>query len=144
METKIDLSKALVKGIGNAIVIIEPTIKLPYDKKIIIWCQATNLGVDVLSDNEELVAFVTDLKTGKPISDAQVEIYPDSTKGESDTNGIVRIPFTSKTSKATKLLLVRKGDHIAFLPEEALYYGDSTSQWVQKRLNPIASMVYFR
>jgi len=136
VETKIDLSKALVKGIGNAIVIIEPTIKLPYNKKIITWCQATNLGVDVLSDNEELVAFVTDLKTGKPISDAQVEIYPDSTKGESDISGIARLPFTSKISKATKLLLVRKGDHIAFLPEEALYYGDSTSQWVRKDSTP--------
>ncbi|RMG03526.1 MAG: hypothetical protein D6735_08355 [Acidobacteria bacterium] len=135
VETKIDLSKALVKGIGNAIVIIEPTINLPYDKKIITWCQATNLGVDVLSDDEELVAFVTDLKTGKPISDAQVEIYPDSTKGESDTNGIARIPFTSKT-KTTKLLIVRKGDRLAFLPEEGLAYWDSTSQWVRKDSTP--------
>jgi uncharacterized protein YfaS (alpha-2-macroglobulin family) len=136
VETKIDLSKALVKGIGNAIVIIEPTIKLPYDKKIITWCQATNLGVDVLSDNEELVAFVTDLRTGKPIPDAQIEIYPDSTKGKSDTNGIAKIPLPSEASKTTKLLIIRKDDNVAFLPEEGQQYWVSTSNWVKRNLKP--------
>ncbi len=136
VETKIDLSKALVKGVGNAIVIIEPTIKLPYDKKIITWCQATKLGIDVLSDNEGLVAFVTDLKTGKPVPDAQVEIYPDSTKDKSDINGIAKIPFISKISKTTKLLVVRKGDHVAFLPEEGQYYWHSNSEWVRRDSTP--------
>jgi len=136
VETRIDLSKALGKDTGNVVVVIEPTIRLPYNERIITWCQATDIGVDVLSDNEELVAFVTDLRTGGPIPNAQVEIYPDSTKGKSDINGIARIPLPPETSKMTKLLIIRKDDHVAFLPEEGQRYWDSTSKWVKRNSKP--------
>ncbi len=78
VETRIDLSEALDGGFGNAIIEIEPTVKRDkYDRtKITVWAQSTNIGLDAFVDNEELVGFVTDLKTGKPLSGAELSIYP--------------------------------------------------------------------
>jgi hypothetical protein len=95
VETRIDLSAALSGGFGNAIIEVEPTIKRDkYDRtKITAWAQSTNIGLDAFVDNEELIAFVTDLKTGKPISGADVSIYPNGktptgkTVSENESNG---------------------------------------------------------
>ncbi len=78
VETRIDLSEALDGGFGNAIIEIEPTVRRDkYDRtKITVWAQSTNIGLDAFVDNEELVGFVTDLKTGKPLSGAELSIYP--------------------------------------------------------------------
>ena len=78
VETRIDLVEALNEGFGNAIVEIEPTVRRDkYDRtKITAWAQSTQIGLDAFVDNEELVGFVTDLKTGKPINGADLSIYP--------------------------------------------------------------------
>ncbi len=78
VETRIDLAKALDGGFGNAVVIIEPTYKRDkYDNtKIVVWAQATQIGLDAFVDNQELVGFVTDLKTGKPLKEVDLSIYP--------------------------------------------------------------------
>jgi uncharacterized protein YfaS (alpha-2-macroglobulin family) len=78
VETRIDLSEALNEGFGNAIIEIEPTVRRDkYDStKITVWTQSTQIGLDAFVDNEELVGFATDLKTGKPLSDVQLSIFP--------------------------------------------------------------------
>jgi uncharacterized protein YfaS (alpha-2-macroglobulin family) len=78
VETRIDLSEALNGGFGNAIIEIEPTVKRnKYDRtKITVWAQSTQIGLDAFVDNEELVGFATDLKTGKPLSGVELSIYP--------------------------------------------------------------------
>lgn len=78
VETRIDLGEALDGGFGNAIIEIEPVVvRNKYDRtKITVWAQATQIGLDAFVDNEELVGFVTDLKTGKPLSGVDLSIYP--------------------------------------------------------------------
>ncbi len=78
VETRIDLSQALSGGFGNAIIEVEPTVRRDkYDRtKITAWAQSTQIGLDAFVDNEELVGFVTDLKTGKPLSGVELSIYP--------------------------------------------------------------------
>ncbi|HEY8560083.1 MAG TPA: alpha-2-macroglobulin family protein [Pyrinomonadaceae bacterium] len=78
VETRIDLSEALDGGFGNAIVEIEPTVRRDkYDRtKITVWAQSTQIGLDAFVDNEELVGFATDLKTGKPLNGVELSIYP--------------------------------------------------------------------
>jgi alpha-2-macroglobulin len=78
VETRIDISEALNGGFGNVIVDIEPTVKRDkYDRtRIFTWLQATQIGLDAAVDNDELVAFATDLKTGKPLSNIELSIYP--------------------------------------------------------------------
>lgn len=78
VETRIDLSAALNDGFGNAVIIVEPTVRRDkYDRQMIVaWNQATQMGLDAFVDNQELVGFVTDLKTGKPINGVDLSIYP--------------------------------------------------------------------
>ena len=78
VETRIDISQALDGGFGNVIVDIEPTIKRDkYDRnRIFTWLQSTQIGLDAFVDNNELVGFATELKTGKPIAGVDLSIYP--------------------------------------------------------------------
>ncbi|MCY7348670.1 MAG: Ig-like domain-containing protein, partial [Pyrinomonadaceae bacterium] len=78
VETRIDLTEFLNGGFGHLILDIEPTVKRDkYDRtRIFTWAQSTNIGLDAFVDNQELVGFVTELKTGKPISGAELLIYP--------------------------------------------------------------------
>ncbi len=77
-ETRIDLGAALNDGFGNAIIEIEPVVRRDkYDReKITAWCQSTQIGLDAFVDNEELVGFATEMKTGKPLSGVELSIYP--------------------------------------------------------------------
>ena len=78
IETRIDLSEALNGGFGNVIIDVEPTVrKNKYDRaRIFTWAQATQIGLDAFVDNQELVGFATELKTGKPLSGVELSIYP--------------------------------------------------------------------
>jgi hypothetical protein len=82
VETRIDLAEALNDGFGHAIVEVEPaTRRDKYDRtRILAWAEATQIGLDAFVDNQELVGFVTDLKTGKPLSGVELAIYPNGSK----------------------------------------------------------------
>ena len=82
VETRIDLSQALNDGFGHAIVEIEPVVKRDKNDRtrVVAWTQSTQIGLDAFVDNQELVGFVTDLKTGKPLSGVDLAIYPNGGK----------------------------------------------------------------
>lgn len=96
VETRIDLSEALPSGFGSVIVDIEPTVKRDkYDRtRIFSWVQATQIGLDAFVDNNELVGFATDLKTGKPLSGVELSIYPNG-KDVKTTSENVETPTKS-------------------------------------------------
>ena len=98
VETRIDLTGVLVGGFGNAVIDIEPTVKRDkYDRtRIFTWVQATQIGLDAFVDNQELVGFATDLKTGKPLSGVELSIFPNGHKVVSqETNTESEGTFTS-------------------------------------------------
>ena len=58
-----------------------PTRRDKYDRtRIFTWIQATQIGLDAFVDNQELVGFATDLKTGKPLNGVELNIYPNNGK----------------------------------------------------------------
>ena len=83
VETRIDISKGVNGGLGNVIVIVEPTA--PRDKddrtRVITWVQSTQIGLDAFVDNTELVAFATELATGKPLAGVDLSIHPNGSGG---------------------------------------------------------------
>lgn len=87
VETRVDITEALSGGFGNVILDIEPTVrKDKYDRtRIFTWLQATQIGLDAAVDNNELVALVTELKTGKPIGGTELSIYPNGKAVTSNT-----------------------------------------------------------
>lgn len=84
VETRIDISAGLDAGFGNIIVDIEPTVKKDkYDRaRIFTWLQATQIGLDAFVDNQELVGFATDLKSGAPLNGVELSIYPNDRKSD--------------------------------------------------------------
>ncbi len=87
VETRIDLSEFLDGGFGHLVVDIEPTgdsrkaVNVRnYNSRIFSWIQATQIGLDAFVDNQELVGFATELKTGKPLSGVGLTIYPNGGK----------------------------------------------------------------
>ncbi|MEJ7625127.1 MAG: alpha-2-macroglobulin family protein [Pyrinomonadaceae bacterium] len=78
VETRIDLSKAFDGGFGHVILDVEPTVRREkYDRtRIFTWLQSTQIGLDAFVDSEELVAFATELSTGRPLSGVELSIYP--------------------------------------------------------------------
>lgn len=89
VETRIDVSRALNGGFGNVIIDIEPTVRRDkYDRtRIFTWLQATQIGLDAFVDNNELVGFATELKTGNPIAGVELSIFPNG-KAVSVNNGV--------------------------------------------------------
>lgn len=87
-ETTINLNPALRDGFGQAILVVESP-----DKKsspIVKWLQRTNIGVDAFADAEKIIVFTSDLKTGKPISNAAIVLSNGAT-GMTDKNGLAQI-----------------------------------------------------
>ncbi|MEP6787131.1 MAG: Ig-like domain-containing protein, partial [Acidobacteriota bacterium] len=86
VETRVDIAPGLDAGFGNVILDIEPTIrKDKYDRtRIFTWLQATQIGLDAFVDNNELVGFATDLKTGKSLAGVDLSIFPN---GKAVTTG---------------------------------------------------------
>ncbi len=88
VETRIDLTEFLDGDFGHLILDIEPTVRRDkYDRtRIFTWAQATQIGLDAFVDNQELVGFATELKTGKPLSGVELSIYPNG--GKQSAEGI--------------------------------------------------------
>ena len=99
VETRLDLSPALNGGLGHAIVYIEPTIKQDkYDRtKIVAWTESTQIGLDAFVDNQELVGFATDLKTGKPLAGVEMHIAPTDGRAISQQSTVNNQQSTERT-----------------------------------------------
>ncbi len=133
VETHIDLSPALANGLGHAIAIVEPyPWKEPYDPpKLISWVQSTKLAVDAYVDASDLVAFATDLSTGKPAGNVALEIRPFGLKGQSADNGLATIALGAGGVKGAHYLLARRGNDTALVTDHSGYYNEGGT-WVKQ------------
>ncbi len=131
IETRIDLTRALKNGFGHVVVIVEPTKRnRDYDDSACVWVQSTNIGVDAFADNTDLVTWATSLKEGKPLDQVAISIFAPDLKTNNTTsaitqkNGLAKIELLEKpTVNQTRILLARRGDDSAIVPENASRYG---------------------
>jgi len=168
VRTEIDLSPALKGGLGNLILEVDSGLE-SQNSPHVSWIQVTRLGIDAFVDDEELVAYVSDLKTGKAMSGATVSIYsegkrvahtelPDSgsylggvwnqiveigssfvtqvigtrNSNVTDASGMVRFGLPEKSVAEDGILLVERGNDIAFVSKQGQYYWDSGNSWSRK------------
>lgn len=134
-ETRINLAQALQGGFGHALLIADPLIKRErndyYNFPVFVWAQATNIGVDAFVDNEQLTAFATDLKTGKPLGDAQVSLNNGAKRMSAATNesGIVNFELSDNVTRG--FLLVKNGNDTAILRENN-DFAEVVTDWRRK------------
>ncbi len=124
-ETRLDLSPAIKGGIGQAIVVVSPTVEKRdedgYVPKATTWVQATRIGLDAYADDEKLVAFASGLADGKPLAGVRFELRRAGVAATSDRDGLATLKLTNR---ATTVLQARLGDDVAFLPRVQVTYFD--------------------
>jgi uncharacterized protein YfaS (alpha-2-macroglobulin family) len=148
VETAVDLSPAMNSaGFGHAIAIVEP---YPWTQKYdppryISWVQSTRLGINASVDADNLVAFATELDTGKPAPGVSVELRPFRRRAQTDDKGLATIPLETGSVKSgaslfadkASFLVAKRGEDVAFVTEQGGYYrqnGSWTKQTRPKRL----------
>ncbi len=138
VETHLDLSPGLTNGLGHVLAIVEPyPWTEDYDPpRFISWAQSTKIGIDAHVDGDNLIAYATDLITGKPASGIELEIRPFGLKSQSDDKGMATIALPSGGVKGAHALLAKRGGDLAFVAEQAWYseYGGWVKQARGKNL----------
>ncbi|HEY0255269.1 MAG TPA: Ig-like domain-containing protein, partial [Kofleriaceae bacterium] len=137
-ETSIDLAPALTKGFGSVLAIVEPyPWTQPYEPpRMIAWVQATKLAVDAHVDNDNLVAYATELATGKPLAGVEVELRPYGLKGTTDDKGLVSIPLATQMQRGVNVVTAKLGDDSAFVTGQDGYYENDYGAWVHNAIAP--------
>lgn len=140
VETHVDLSAALSGGVGHVIAIVEP---YPWKEKwdpprLYAWVQATKLGVDAFVDADTLHGFVTDLATGKPLSDVALEMRPSALTLKSDAKGLAKFTLPDSAGKGANYLIARRGNDVAFVTEDGGWWNEYGSWTKQGRGSALA------
>ncbi len=141
--TQIDLTPGLKGGLGHVILIVEPTISIttPDGPQLITrWIQSTGIGLDTFSDGDSLVAWANSLKDGKPLEDVSLDLYDETPAGQrllqeplhTSADGTGKLTLPEKDGR--KVLIARKGDDSAILPERIYLWGDG-STWKKQALD---------
>ncbi|HEX4950809.1 MAG TPA: Ig-like domain-containing protein, partial [Blastocatellia bacterium] len=136
VETRIELSPALKHSYGHVVLVVTPTQRRNRydDDEARLWVQSTNIGLDAFVDNTELVGWATSLKDGKPIAEAELVLldaakYTSKVITKADGLASIRLPEKA-VADSPKILLARKGEDTAILPEHSNYYhSDSNWHW---------------
>jgi alpha-2-macroglobulin len=143
-ETRLDLSPALKQGLGHVVAIVEtPKPLIPIGRsrqqRLETWVQATRLGLGAFIDQDRLVAWASGLGDGAPVAGVQLEILPAGTRGQTGPDGLASIPLDEKTGT---LLVARRGDDSAILPESTSYWGGGRG-WSRRRPGPALHLYSF-
>jgi uncharacterized protein YfaS (alpha-2-macroglobulin family) len=133
IETKIDLAPALRQGLGNVVVVVEPTVVTKGHERETIrtWVEVTGIGLDAFADREQLVGWATALGDGRPLEGVDVWLHPTGVRATTGRDGTVRLALPQTPGRLTSLMLARRGADTAFLPEHANWWNDE-SAWVRR------------
>ncbi len=135
-ETLIDLAPALNNHLGQALVIVEPITPFNNRERSVLasWVQATNIGLDAFVDNTNLIGWATSLKDGAPLAGVELSLLPNGNTSASGTDGLARLALkSSKADGNLNLLVARKGNDVAILPEHFDWY-NTAGGWHKKAL----------
>ncbi len=142
VETHIDLKAALDRtGLGHALAIVEP---YPWTERydpprLISWVQSTKLAIDAYVDADQLIAFATELGTGKPASGVALEIRPHGIKGTTNEQGMATLALPAgKQVKGSHYLVAKRGTDIAFVSDSSGYWNEFGSWTKQERPTQLA------
>jgi uncharacterized protein YfaS (alpha-2-macroglobulin family) len=119
--SRIDLSPALPGGLGQLVVVIRPTLpsrERPHEA-IRAWVQATRIGLDAFADGESLLAWASDLASGRALGD--VELSLGSARARSQASGLARLGLGEAPAP---LLVARRGPDVAILPQQASWWSE--------------------
>ena len=114
----VDLEPSLERGLGQLGVVVEPGDRMDDRERRSLaqgtWVQATQLGVDIVSDATHMGAWVTRLVTGTPVEGARVTVGTATAVTGPDGTCRMALPAVS----AEYALVHHQGD-VALLPADS-------------------------
>ena len=123
VESRVDLGAALPDGLGQLVVVVRPAVasKDARDQAVRAWVQATRIGLDAFADGETLVAWATDLASGRATGD--VELTLGTASGRTREDGLSRLALSETPAP---LLVAHRGQDVAILPQQASWWSDAS------------------
>ena len=143
-ETAIDLKPFLPAGAGQLILWVEPSKQPPgrwNRQQLLAWVQATDIGLSAHVDGGEMIAWATDLATGRPLSGVEVRLEPGTTSGRTGKDGLAVLELPD-AGRGPALLTARKDGDVAMLPEVGGWHNTWTN-WSKKEPGAHASFFVF-
>lgn len=136
IETAIDLSPALNDGFGQVIVSVESITPVSdiYHNPLLAWVQSTQIGLDAFVDSDELIGWANSLTDGSPLNNVQMQIMPANVSGATRADGLAHLSLKPATDSAPGILVARRGNDVAILPEDANNWWATTGSWQRKPL----------
>jgi len=119
VATPIDLGAGQYNGLGQTLVIVEPTRAPPkgyHRAELDVWVQSTELGVNAYVEDDQVTGWVTRLADGVPLSGVDVSLL-DAGSATTDREGLARVALGQK---AGRLVFAKKGKDLAIVPERYL------------------------
>ena len=98
------------------------------------WIQRTQLALQVRVDAATMLAWVSDLKTGRPVDGATVEFRPTGRKAVTDAGGLARIALPDKGIRGDGMVIATVGNDAVFVPEKQWLRGSSA--WHRSEKQP--------
>jgi uncharacterized protein YfaS (alpha-2-macroglobulin family) len=135
LETAIDLNPALHDGLGQVLVAVE-SIMPANDRRhdpLLAWVQLTNIGLDAVADNFELLGWANSLADGAPLSGVQLQILPAGITGVTSGDGTAHLAFRPYKESPPSVLVARRGHDVAFLPESPEWWELPRTSWHNTR-----------
>ncbi len=134
-ELSIDLAPALNGDVGQVIVLAKPVgakdIWAERRGTVLAWVQATHIGLDAFVDHGELVGWATSLADGEPLADLALTLEPQGLTAKTGPGGLATIQPLPKQAETRQRLVARKGEDVAFLPENK-HYWSNRGRWVAR------------
>ncbi|HBB94577.1 MAG TPA: hypothetical protein DC054_04240 [Blastocatellia bacterium] len=136
IETAIDLSPALKDGLGHVIVSVESITPVSdiYHSPLLAWVQSTQIGLDAFVDNDELIGWANSLVDGSSLNNVQMQIMPASVSGITGADGVAHLPLKAANDSAPGILVARRGNDVAILPEDVNNWWATSGSWQRKPL----------
>ena len=134
VRTDIDFSPWTKGGVGHFVLEMERDEKSePERERFVSWIQVTRLGLDAFIDREELVAYVSDLRSGRAIQGATVMLKATGSTSEpreiSSESGIVRINLPKEAMGSEGIVIASAGGDSVFIPSGLRFGWDGGSEW---------------
>jgi len=123
VETAVELGPALVDGLGQAIVVVEPKARTREARRQAVraWVQSTRLGLDAFADGETLLAWATSLADGRPTEGVALSLSGGGASARSDAAGLARLALSETPAP---LVVARLGKDVAILPSSSGWWSE--------------------
>ncbi len=132
-EVYIPLADYLQDGHGQFVVIAKPPKGIfeeeRYWEHVQVWVQVTSIGLDAFVDHSEMVVWATDLLSGAPIANLDINSGNGPAVSATGQDGVARFDLPAA---GIPYLTARQGKDLAFLPPSSYYWNDSS--WARRPL----------